>query len=134
MNVYGDAWGQVYPVMEVHPHWATRPEQMDSKDKFWFQDPNDPHECDWLFKFSYREYRPALGGESGLRDCSQDAYPRTESRVRKAHAPGDYQARVVKLNPVPAPSMQRVLIELSGHWPHDHEPMSADEFQLLRKV
>ena len=43
-----------------------------------------------------------------------------------AHAPGDYQARVVKLNPVPAPSMQRVLIELSGH-----DPMSADEFQLL---
>ena len=51
-----------------------------------------------------------------------------------AHAPGDYQARVVKINPVPAPSMQRVLIELSGHWPPDHEPMSADEFQLLSEV
>ena len=48
-----------------------------------------------------------------------------------AHAPRDYQARVVKINPVPAPSMQRVLIELSGHWPDDHEPMSADEYQLL---
>ena len=49
-----------------------------------------------------------------------------------AHAPGDYGARVVRVNPVPAPSRQRVLIELSGHWPHDYEPMSADEFQLLR--
>ena len=48
-----------------------------------------------------------------------------------AHAPGDYRARVVRVNPVPAPSRQRVLIELSGHWPRDHEPMSADEFQLL---
>ena len=48
-----------------------------------------------------------------------------------AHAPGDYQARVVKINPVPAPSTQRVLIELSGHWPHDHDPMSAYEYQLL---
>ncbi len=50
-----------------------------------------------------------------------------------AHAPGDYGARVVRVNPVPAPSRQRVLIELSGHWPHDYEPMSADEFQLLRE-
>ena len=24
---------------------------MGSKDKFWFRDPGDPHECDWLFKF-----------------------------------------------------------------------------------
>lgn len=48
-----------------------------------------------------------------------------------AHAPGDYRARVVKVNPVPAPSKQRVLIELSGHWPQGHEPMSSDEFQLL---
>ena len=36
--------------MRVHPHWATRPEQMGSKDKFWFRDPDDPNECDWLFK------------------------------------------------------------------------------------
>lgn len=48
-----------------------------------------------------------------------------------AHAPGDYSARVVKLNPVPAPSKQRVLIELSGHWPTEYEPMDADEFKLL---
>ena len=36
--------------MRIHPHWATRPEQMGSKDKFWFRDPDDPNECDWLFK------------------------------------------------------------------------------------
>lgn len=48
-----------------------------------------------------------------------------------AHAPGDYSARVVKMNPVPAPSKQRVLIELSGHWPQGYEPMEADEFKLL---
>ena len=49
-----------------------------------------------------------------------------------AHAPGDYRARVVKVNRVPAPSKQRVLIELSGHWPQGYEPMEADEFKLLR--
>lgn len=37
--------------MEVHPHWATKPEQMGSKDKFWYRDPDDPNECDWLFKY-----------------------------------------------------------------------------------
>ena len=24
---------------------------MGSKDKFWYRDPDDPHECDWLFKY-----------------------------------------------------------------------------------
>ena len=48
-----------------------------------------------------------------------------------AHAPGDYSAQVVKVNPVPAPSKQRVLIELGGHWPQGYEPMEADEFKLL---
>lgn len=50
-----------------------------------------------------------------------------------AHAPRYYQARVVKINPVPAPTTQRVLIELSGHWPQDYDPMSAYEFQLLNE-
>lgn len=50
-----------------------------------------------------------------------------------AHAPGDYRAHVVKINPVPAPSKQRVLVELSGHWPKDHEPMTSGEFQLLAR-
>jgi hypothetical protein len=48
-----------------------------------------------------------------------------------SHAPGDYKARVVRTNPGPVPSKQRVLIELSGHWPQDHEPMASEEFQLL---
>lgn len=50
-----------------------------------------------------------------------------------AHAPGDYCARVVKVNPIPAPSKQRVLIELSGHWPEAHEPMAGPEFQLMAR-
>lgn len=50
-----------------------------------------------------------------------------------AHSPGDYHAHVVRINPVPAPSKQRVLIELSGHWPKEHEPMESDEFQLLAR-
>lgn len=47
-----------------------------------------------------------------------------------AKAPGDYQAQVVKVNPIPAPSKQRVLVELRGHWP-DHDPMTTDEFRPL---
>lgn len=47
-----------------------------------------------------------------------------------AKAPGDYKASVVRINPVPAPSKQRVLVELSGHWP-DHDPMTAAEFRPL---
>lgn len=47
-----------------------------------------------------------------------------------AKAPGDYQASVVQVNPVPAPSKQRLLIELRGHWP-DHEPMSRGDFEPL---
>lgn len=48
-----------------------------------------------------------------------------------AFAPGDYAARVIQINPMPAPSKQRVLVELSGHWPVDYEPMSTPEFELL---
>ena len=48
-----------------------------------------------------------------------------------AHAPGDYHAHVVQVNPMPAPSKQRVLIELNGHWPEEHEPMSDESFQPL---
>ena len=47
-----------------------------------------------------------------------------------AKAPGDYKASVVRVNPVPAPSKQRVLVELSGHWP-DHDPMTTAEFRPL---
>ena len=38
-----------------------------------------------------------------------------------------YPAHVVRVNPQPAPSRQRVLIEMSGRWPQ-HEPMSSEDF------
>ena len=41
-----------------------------------------------------------------------------------------YFARVVRLNPLPAPSQQRVLIEMQGRW-GDHQPMSDEDFQPL---
>jgi len=47
-----------------------------------------------------------------------------------AKAPGDYRAKVVRVNPMPAPSKQRVLVELTGHWP-DHDPMTTKEFRPL---
>jgi hypothetical protein len=47
-----------------------------------------------------------------------------------AKAPGDYQAKVIQVNPVPAPSKQRLLVELRGHWP-DYEPMTRDDFAPL---
>ena len=47
-----------------------------------------------------------------------------------AHAPQAYSAKVVRLNPSPAPSKQRLLVELSGSWP-DYEPMATDVFEPL---
>ena len=44
--------------------------------------------------------------------------------------PNDYTAKVVRINPMPAPSSQRVLIEMRGRW-KKHEPMSGEEFQPL---
>lgn len=41
------------------------------------------------------------------------------------------QARIVKVNPEPAPSQQRILIEIAGRWPKDIEPMSSEEFKEL---
>jgi len=49
-----------------------------------------------------------------------------------AQAPGDYKAKVVQVNPIPAPSKQRLLIELCGHWP-DYDPMTRDDFAPLVK-
>jgi hypothetical protein len=40
-----------FPIMQVQPDWVLESEQMGSKEKFWFRDPNDPDERDWLFKF-----------------------------------------------------------------------------------
>jgi hypothetical protein len=48
-----------------------------------------------------------------------------------SRAPGNYAAKVVQLNPAPAPSKQRLLIELTGHWPAEYEPMSTPDFELL---
>ena len=42
----------------------------------------------------------------------------------------EYQAHVVRLNPQPAPSKQRVLIEMQGRWT-SHQPMSHEDFQPL---
>ena len=47
-----------------------------------------------------------------------------------AHAPGAYAAKVVRVNPSPAPSKQRLLVELSGNWP-EYEPMSKGDFEPL---
>jgi hypothetical protein len=46
-------------------------------------------------------------------------------------SPTQVCVRVVKVNPAPTPAKQRVLIELTGHWPENYEPMSMPEFQLL---
>ena len=48
-----------------------------------------------------------------------------------ARSPSKLEAEVVKLNPVPAPSKQRVLIEFRGHWPAGYEPMSGEDFKPL---
>ena len=50
-----------------------------------------------------------------------------------ARAP-HYRAEVVRVNPVLAPSNQRILIELIGQWPRDYHPTSSPEFQLLSKA
>lgn len=47
-----------------------------------------------------------------------------------AQSPGEYGARVVRINPAPAPSKQRLLVELSGRWP-DYEPMVRGDFEVL---
>lgn len=47
-----------------------------------------------------------------------------------AKAPGSYEAKVVRVNPIPAPSKQRLLVELRGHWP-DYEPMTTADFQPI---
>ena len=45
-------------------------------------------------------------------------------------APDAYKAKVVGVNPQPAPSKQRVLIEMTGRW-GQHEPMIGDDFEPL---
>ena len=45
-------------------------------------------------------------------------------------APCAYKAKVAGLNPQPAPSKQRVLIEMTGNW-GQREPMSSEDFRPL---
>ncbi len=47
-----------------------------------------------------------------------------------AESPGEYAAKVVRINPAPAPMKQRVLIELRGNL-GEHEPMSSEDFRPL---
>ena len=42
--------------------------------------------------------------------------------------PGEYSARVVRINPHPMPSTQRLLIEMRGRW-DDYEPMRSHDYQ-----
>jgi len=48
-----------------------------------------------------------------------------------ATSPGKFSAHVVRLNPLPAPSRQRLLVEFRGQWPAGQEPMSTEEFLPL---
>ncbi len=50
-----------------------------------------------------------------------------------AESPKRVAARVVRINPAPAPSNQRVLVELMGSLSPNYEPMSGSDFQLLRR-
>ena len=49
-------------------------------------------------------------------------------------SPNDIRAKVVKVNPAPAPTKQRVLIEIRGRWAAEYEPMSTPEFQPMSAV
>ena len=46
------------------------------------------------------------------------------------NASDTYKAKVVRINPQPAPSKQRVLIEMTGKW-GQYEPMTGDDFEPL---
>ena len=43
---------------------------------------------------------------------------------------GKYETKVVRLNPQPAPSRQRLLVELRGNWVR-HEPMTGEDYRPL---
>ena len=46
--------------------------------------------------------------------------------VAMAEAP-EYSAQVVRVNPLPPPSRQRVLIEMRGRW-NKHKPMESGDY------
>lgn len=45
--------------------------------------------------------------------------------------PLDIYAEIVKVNLAPAPSQERVLVEMSGKWPKEYEPMSSSDYKEL---
>jgi hypothetical protein len=47
-----------------------------------------------------------------------------------ANSPSEYKAKVIRVNPAPAPAKQRLLIESTGRWP-DYQPMSSGDFEPL---
>ncbi len=51
--------------------------------------------------------------------------------VAMAEGPRELQARVVRINPPPAPHNQRVLVEFEGKFKEGYEPMSREEFRPL---
>lgn len=47
--------------------------------------------------------------------------------------PLNIHAEVVKVNPAPAPTQERVLVEMRGKWPKDYEPMNSPDFKEIWK-
>ena len=70
---------------------------------------NDYHIIGWATRYLVKDLVAVICGES----------------------PNDLSARVVKVNLSPAPSRQRVLIEIKGRWKNDYKPMATTEFQPL---
>ena len=57
-------------------------------------------------------------------------YLASDLTMAMAEKTGEFSASVVRVNPMPAPSSQRVLVEMRGYW-KEHEPMSGDDFLPL---
>ncbi len=70
---------------------------------------NDYHMIGWAPRYLVKDLVAVICGES----------------------PNDLSARVVKVNLSPAPSRQRVLIEIKGRWKNDYKPMASTEFEPL---
>ena len=56
-------------------------------------------------------------------------YLMADLAVAMAESP-EYSAQVVRINPLPAPSRQRVLIEMRGNW-NEHKPMESEDYVPL---
>jgi len=51
--------------------------------------------------------------------------------IKVLEEPAHIAAKVVQVNPSPAPSRMRIVVELEGRWPKNYKPMSGPEFQPL---